>query len=77
MGNFILVVNTLMDGVIRLYRLEVPGFDFTFLDVFIGSSVAVICLALVKTLLNRSGSTSAGTSTRNPKISEERKNDTK
>lgn len=76
-ANFIFILTVLFENVYNLFQLKVPGFEFTYFDVLIGTSIGMISLALLKGLLNRSGSTSLGRTSRNPKISDERKNDTK
>lgn len=77
MTNFMLIVSTLFGGAWSLFQLRVPGFEFSYADVMVAVMFGTIALALAKYLLNRSGSTSLGRSSRNPKISEERKSDTR
>lgn len=77
MTNFALIVSTLFGGAWQLFQLPVPGFEFSYADVILAVLFGSVALALVRYFLNRSGSTSLGRSSRNPKISEERKNDTR
>lgn len=77
MNDLILVVTTVFSGAWELFKTKVPGFGFTFADVLLACAFASIALMLIKSAFGSSGSASNGRSTRNPKISEERKNDTK
>lgn len=80
MNNFALFISTIFGGAWELFALKVPGFPFSFGDIIVATSLASICLWLIKLAFGASGGSGAdskGKSTRNPKISEERKNDTK
>lgn len=77
MSNFALIVSTIFGGAWKLFQLPVPGFSFTYADVVLAVMFATIALALVRYFFNRDGVTSTGRSSRNPRISEERKNDTR
>ena len=81
MGNFTLFLSTIFGGAWSLFQIKVPGFPFSFGDVLIGASLASAALAVVKFAFGTEGAfpgaKSVGKSTRNPKISKERMNDTK
>lgn len=78
MSNFGNFVSTVFGGAWRLFELNVPGFSFSYGDVIVACLLASGSLFLLRMILGTStGSNSQGRSTRNPKISEERKNDTK
>ena len=76
MTNFIIIVSTVLGGAWEMFQLKVPGFDFSFAHVIIAVSFASTSLFLVRHFFS-DGTVSVGRSTRNPKISEERKNDTR
>ena len=80
MNNFILFVSTVFGGAWNLFQTPVPGFAFTYADVVLAVAFGSGALVLVRAFLGLgtfSGITSQGRSTRNPRISEERKNDTR
>lgn len=77
MNNFVYIVSTIFGGAWELFQTTVPGFNFSYADLVIATSFAVIGLGMVRYFLNLGGFTSLGRSTRNPKISKERENDTK
>ena len=68
----------LLDGVWRLFGVYVPGFSFTFGQLWLGAALASISLLVVKLLFGIGGSggeSSRTSSTSNPKISKERRHD--
>ena len=68
----------LIDGVWRLFGVYVPGFSFTFGQLWLGAALASISLLVVKLLFGIGGSggeSSRTSSTSNPKISKERRHD--
>ena len=68
----------LISGVWNLFSIPVPGFNFTFRQMWLGFAICVLSLYVCKRLLGAgsSGGTSSRTgSTRNPKISKARKDD--
>ena len=80
MNNFALFISTIFGGAWELFSLKVPGFPFSFGDIIIATSLATVALSLIRFAFgvsNGSGADSKGKSTRNPKISKERMNDTK
>lgn len=77
MSNFVLIVSTIFGGAWELFQLPVPGFSFTYADVVLAVAFATIAFALVRRFLNLGGVSSLGRNSRNPRISEERKNDTR
>lgn len=81
MDNFTLFLTTVFGGAWSLFQVKVPGFPFSFGDVLIGASLAASALALVKFAFGTAGAfpgpRSMSRTTRNPKISKERMNDTK
>lgn len=76
MDYFILFVSAVFGGAWELFQLKVPGFTFSYADVILAVSFSSISLGLLRNFFS-DGSVSVGRSTRNPRISEERKNDTK
>ena len=77
MENFITVVSTLIGGAWQLLQIQVPGFPFTYAELTLACGLGSAALAVAKAYISASGSASVGRNTRNPKISEERKNDIK
>lgn len=77
MSNFIMFVSTVFGGAWELFQIKVPGFDFSYADLVLACAFATVALALIKHAFNAGGVGSKGRSTRNPKISTERKNDAK
>lgn len=77
MENFRLFVTTVIGGAWELFQIKVPGFDFSYADLVLACAFATVALALIKHAFNAGGVGSKGRSTRNPKISKERKNDEK
>ena len=77
MATISLFVSAVFGGAWELFQLKVPGFSFSYADVVLAVAFASIALALIKNAFNASGTSSNGRSTRNPRISEERKNDTR
>lgn len=77
MSNVIMFFSAVFGGAWELFHLNVPGFDFSYADVVLAVGFASIALTLVKRAFDAGGSSSNGRSTRNPRISQERKNDTK
>ena len=77
MTNFILFLRAVFGGAWDLFQIQVPGFPFTFAHVVLAVSFGTTALVLVKMALGADGVVSRGKTKRNPKISEERKNDTK
>lgn len=68
----------LIDGIWGLFGIYVPGFSFTFGQMWLGVALASISLLVVKLLfgIGGSGGESPRTgSTNHPKISKERRND--
>ncbi|WP_295581775.1 hypothetical protein [uncultured Oscillibacter sp.] len=65
-------------GVWDLFSTPVPGFTFTFRQMWLGFAVCSLSLLLLKYLLGGGGSSGSSTrsgSSRNPKISKSRKDD--
>ena len=82
MSNFLLIVRTIFGGAWSLFKTTVPGFNFTYADIIVAVLLAGAGLTLFRILFGFSGavhvsSSSFGRSTRNPKTSDERKNDEK
>lgn len=78
MGDFILSLTTIFGGAWELFQIKVPGFTFSFADILIAGVLASGGFLLLRMILgSSSGSGSQGRTSRSPKISEERKNDTK
>lgn len=82
MTNFLLFVRTIFGGAWSLFKTTVPGFNFTYADIIVALLLASAGLAIFHLLFGFSGSvhaspSSLGRSSRNPKISDERKNDEK
>lgn len=77
MSDLGLVVSTLFGGAWDLLKTQVPGFPFSYADIFIGTMLASAGLALISMFMGRSGASSNGKTTQNPKVSKERMNDTK
>ena len=69
----------LLSGVWSLFGLYVPGFGFTFGQMWLGVSLASISLLVVKFIFGFGGGSDGDTprtsSTSSPKISKERRND--
>lgn len=69
---------TFMDGIWRLFDIYVPGFSFTFGQMWLGVALCSISLLVIKLLFGIGGShgdTPRTGSTNHPKISKERRND--
>lgn len=69
---------SLIESVWGLFGIYVPGFTFTFGQMYLGILIIVISLVVIKLLFGIGGSGGVGTrsgSTDNPKISKERRND--
>ena len=78
MYDFLLFIRTVFGGAWDLFHLTVPGFNFTYADILVAILLANAGLVIFSLLFGFSGSVRpSGRSTRNPKISEERKNDTR
>ena len=83
MDDFLLVVQSVFGGAWELFHTTVPGMNFSYADIIVAMLVASAGLCIFKLLFGFSGSVKApsmasiGRSTRNPKISKERKNDEK
>lgn len=68
----------LIDGIWGLFGIYVPGFSFTFGQMWLGVALASISILVVRLIfgIGGSGGNSPRTgSTNNPKISKERRND--
>lgn len=82
MYDFMLVVRTVFGGAWELFHITVPGFNFTYADIIVAVILASAGLVIFKLLFGFGGAvkpsaSSLSRSTRNPKISKERKNDEK
>lgn len=69
---------SLLDSVWALFGIYVPGFKFTFGQMYLGIVICIISLLVIKLLFGIGGSGGMDTrsgSTNNPKISKERRND--
>lgn len=67
-----------MDGIWALFGIYVPGFSFTFGQMWLGVLLASISILVVRLLFGfggSGGSTPRTSSTSNPKISKERRHD--
>lgn len=67
-----------VESVWGLFGIYVPGFSFTFGQMYLGILICSISLILIKLLFGIGGSGGESTrtgSTNNPKISKERRND--
>ena len=70
----------LLDGIWSLFGIYVPGFSFTFGQMWIGVLLASISILVVRMLFGFGGSSPGGISSRtsstsNPRISKERRHD--
>lgn len=67
----------LLSGVWELFGVTVPGFTFSFGQMYLGIAICSISLLVVKLLfgIGGGGDTPRTGSTSNPKISKERRND--
>lgn len=77
MSDVSLVVTTLIGGAWDLFQTRVPGFQFSYADIIVGMMLVSTGFALLGFFFGHSGFGSKGKTTQNPKISEERKNDSK
>jgi len=71
---------TLMDGIWSLFGIYVPGFSFTFGQMWLGVLLASVSILVVRMIFGFGGSGPGGVSSRtsstsNPKISKERRHD--
>lgn len=69
---------TLFDSVWSLFSVTVPGFDFTFAQLWIGVLLCSVSILVVRMIFGFGGSGGENTrtgSTNHPKISKERKDD--
>lgn len=69
---------TFMDGIWALFGIYVPGFSFTFGQMWLGVALCSISLLVVKLIFGIGGSggeTPRTSSTSNPKIFKERRRD--
>lgn len=67
-----------LDSVWGLFNIYVPGFSFTFGQMYIGIAICSISILVIRFLFGfggSSGHSSRTSSTDKPKISDERKND--
>lgn len=67
-----------VDGIWALFGIYVPGFSFTFGQMWLGVLLASISILVVRMIFGFGGSggvSSRTSSTNNPKISKERRND--
>lgn len=72
------VVTTLLALVWNYFSIEVPGFSFSFGDMFLGSAVISIAILMYKSSFGVDGGSTAGHragSGRRGKVSKERRND--
>lgn len=68
----------LIDGIWGLFGIYVPGFSFTFGQMWLGVALCSLSLLVVKLIFGIGGSSGDSPrtgSTNNPKISKERRND--
>lgn len=69
----------LMDGIWSLFGITVPGFDFTFGQLWLGVLLASLSILVVKFIFGfgagSNGDTPRTSSTNNPKIPKDRRND--
>lgn len=68
----------LITGIWSMFGITVPGFTFSFGELWLGVAICSVSLLLLKLLFGiggRSGGGSRTGSTNNPKISKERRND--
>lgn len=79
MNDFLLVVTTVFGNAWKLYQIPVPipGVNFTFGDIVLAMAFGSLALGFVYMFTSPSGAASVGRNTQNPRISEERKNDTR
>lgn len=69
---------TIINGAWGLFGIYVPGFSFTFGQMYLGIAICSISLLVIKLLFGIGGSNGENTrsgSTNSPKISKERRND--
>lgn len=71
---------TLMDGIWSLFGLYVPGFSFTFGQMWLGVLLCSVSILVIRMIFGFGGSGSSGVSSRtsstnNPRISKERRHD--
>lgn len=71
---------TIMDGVWALFGIYVPGFSFTFGQMWLGVLLCAVSILVIRMIFGFGGSGSGGMSSRtsstsNPKISKERRHD--
>lgn len=66
-----------MDGVWRMFSIYVPGFSFTFGQLWIGVALCALSLAVIRLLFGfgSDGDSPRTSSTNDPKISKERRHD--
>ena len=66
-----------MDGVWRMFSIYVPGFSFTFGQLWIGVALCALSLAVIRLLFGfgSGGDSPRTSSTNDPKISKERRHD--
>lgn len=71
----------LIDGIWSLFGIYVPGFSFTFGQLWLGVAVASVSILVVRMIFGFGGAGGSGgdtprtSSTNHPKISKERRND--
>ena len=70
----------LIDGIWSLFGIDVPGFSFTFGQMWVGVFLASVSILVIRMIFGFGGSGSSGVasrtgSTNNPKISKERRHD--
>ena len=70
----------LMDGIWSLFGIYVPGFSFTFGQLWVGVLLASVSILVIRMIFGFGGSGSGGVSprtgsTNNPRISKERRHD--
>lgn len=68
----------LMSGIWSLFDIQFPGFNFTFRQFWIAVALCGLSIRVIRVIFNFGGSggeSSRSSSTRNPKISKERRND--
>ena len=71
---------SLISGIWSLFGITVPGFDFTFGQLWVGVFLASVSILVIRMIFGFGGSGPDGVSSRtsstsNPKISKERRND--
>ena len=68
----------LIDGIWGLFGIYVPGFSFTFGQMWLGvalASISILVVRLIFGIVGSGGDSPRTGSTNNPKISKERRND--